>query len=110
MKKIASTTTDIKLYYLPPELTYEFLVNGYSIHKGVLIVWTDPRDKNILDFIDNLPLNIRNQLYVAYARTTKLKLYWDGNPPFGYENEDIISVNNVEWIIEESLFAYLDYV
>jgi len=110
MKNIESTITEFKLYYLPPELTYEFLVNGYSIHKGVLIVWADPRDKSILDFIDDLPSNNRKQLYVAYARTTRLKLYWDGNPPFGYEKDDTISVNNVEWIIEESLFAYLDYV
>ena len=110
MEENESINAETKLYYLPPDLIREYLINGYSIQRGVLIVWDDPREKEIIDLINKLESDVCNQLYVVYGKNNRLQMYWDGNPPFGYEKDEIININDKDWVIQASLFAYLDFV
>lgn len=102
---MSSNNIIVKLFQmsdLEPDLLHRILFYGFSLYKGVLVVWDWDRDKRLLKFIDNLDNDIRESLLITTGSKGKMKLIWDGVVPQRYEKGDTVLVNTIYWNIEES--------
>jgi hypothetical protein len=78
---------------------------GFSIYRGVIVVWDCDHDPRILTFIDSLSDDDRNNLAGAHESEGCLSLRWKYEIPprfrlFGFTC-DSIEVENDSWTVQE---------
>lgn len=79
---------------------------GFSIHKGVLVQWDEDHDTRVLEFIDAMPVSIREGLLVVQEHEGGLGFIWDSYVPWDYKEGDNISEPGGDmWCIHTSLVA-----
>jgi hypothetical protein len=74
--------------------------HGFSVYKGVIIVWDRDRDERILDFIDALPEDVREELAIASESKGALALVWKNY--IILKQGKSVEVKGDSWIIWQS--------
>lgn len=78
---------------------------GFSVYRSVLIQWDDDEDERVLDFIDQLPEPIREQLVATQEHEGVLGLLWRDRIPVGYHVNASIKVADDVWTVAKSVGA-----
>jgi hypothetical protein len=77
---------------------------GFSIYKSTLIRWDeDSDDVRILQFIDELANDIREELLVCQQHEGTVQFIWKSQVPQGYEKGCGVDVAGDGWYILESI-------
>lgn len=76
---------------------------GFSIYKGVLILWDEDWDTRICSFIGNSLDHSYTDLLVAKESEGCLSLIWHGLIPYSYQKGMCVDVLNDSWQIIESI-------
>ena len=58
---------------------------GKSVYRNILVQWDEDLDKRVLDFIDQLSDEIREQLVAVQEHEGSLGLVWKNKVPEGYQ-------------------------
>jgi len=69
-----------------------FQDNGFSLYRGVLVVWDDDYDVRVLDVLDRMPVNVLEQLLAVYERKASISFLWDKAVPHGYTEYDPVDL------------------
>ena len=84
---------------------YDFpMPYGFSIYRGVLIVWDEDYDPRILGMIDDMPDQARKEVLAAYEHEGGLSLLWtdDDIAPSEYDPGELLDVRGSDvWAIHE---------
>lgn len=60
--------------------------HGFSIYKGVLIVWSEMRDEFLLEMIDEIAHEYPDQLLVVHFDDKLLEMLWKDKIPSKYQD------------------------
>jgi hypothetical protein len=78
---------------------------GFSLYRGVLVVWDEDHDTRVLTFIDSLAEENRKQLLVVQEHEGSIAFIWDRYCPKSCEGAIAIYDDEGfdEWSVEGSL-------
>lgn len=81
---------------------------GFSIYKGILVIWDEDIDGRVLRFIEELPTHLSDKLVLVAESEGVLFLRWDsahlpgGVVPASFKDGQMVDVGNDSWDIQES--------
>jgi hypothetical protein len=75
--------------------------NGFSIYKGVLIVWSDARDEFLIEMIDDLVQEYPDQLLVVHFDDKLLEMLWKDDIPSKFQDA-VINFENIRMELQSS--------
>ena len=70
----------------------QFKDNGFSLYRGVLVVWDDGHDGRVLDVLDKMPVGVLEQLLAVHERKASISFLWDRLVPMGYGEYDPVDI------------------
>lgn len=106
MKKYVEATHKVPIIYaedLPSMATHcKQSECGMSVYRNVLVQWDEDHDERVLQFIDELPDEIRNNLAVVQEHEGGLSLLWNVDIPRAYATDGETCVDGDTWHIFSS--------
>ena len=65
---------------------------GFTIYKGVLVVWDKGEDKKVLKVVDQVSKKYSEQLLIVHLDSKVLEMLWNGDVPKGFQSNLITSI------------------
>ena len=79
---------------------------GYSVYRGVIVVWDDDHDERILYFLDCQSAEVLDQLLVVGEHEGGVSFLWERMVPVGYENgSELLAIDDM-WHVQSSTVAH----
>tara|TARA_R110000803_G_scaffold82603_2_gene148771 strand:+ start:544 stop:885 length:342 start_codon:yes stop_codon:yes gene_type:complete len=79
---------------------------GFSIYRGVLVVWDEDWDKRILRVVDNIPPYERDELVAIQESKAWISFLWQDSPPRDYYNHGVWEIKTPCGDIFQSIGSY----
>lgn len=92
---------------LPDDIQESILKDGFSIYKGVMVVWDWDRDTRILNLIDSMPESQLKNVILVYETKGTLSTVWAKGVPVRFKKLDIV-VQKDNW--EQSYLKYVIHI
>jgi hypothetical protein len=73
--------------------------HGFSIHRGVLVLWDEDYDRRILTMLGKMSSNVLRKLIACHEHEGSVGFIWKGRTPKQYEPGKMITVCGDEWNI-----------
>ncbi len=77
---------------------------GCSFYRGALVVWDEDFDTRVLDFLDELPDDVRLHLFAVSEHEGTLGLAWKSTPPRGFHRIESHDVCGDVWSLGECIW------
>jgi len=65
---------------------------GFTIYKGVLVVWGRGDDKKVLKVVDQVAKKYPDRLLIIHLEENELQMLWKGDVPTGFQSNIIMGI------------------
>jgi hypothetical protein len=89
---------------LPEDIQLSMKLDGFTVYKGIIVVWDEDKDTRVLSLIDSMPLSQLENLILVYETEGTLTTIWAKGVPDRFKKGNIV-VEGDNW-----MQSYLSYV